>query len=284
MRGTWLAYIVGMVTRALPFLFLIACAGAASSADDDGASSEDQIVTSEMRASADDACTATFVFWQKDAYKDVGGRTNDLWPPHTTTQLEVSCQTAEGEQHIAPFKENYGSKPGQKDKNGNDLLVRVQMDPHVVTVHAPWRDMKNLVASYEDCGCDPQGFLGLDTIDADGKQLFEELAPILTCPDGSDAILAALKDRRYDDAKRMAAACRLKDGVTQSQLAETASQVDAEVKKTLAEHHVCNNNAELQADLFVRFRDHDDAHACDPHDRALCYGPKLFYSPAREVR
>ena len=60
--------------------------------------------------------------------------------------------------------------------------------------------------------------------------------------------------------------------------------VEAEVKRTLAEHHVCNNNALLQADLFARFRDRGDAAACDPHDRGRCYGPELFFDPTREVR
>lgn len=286
--GTAVAHIVRMLRSGLALLaaasavFAVACTSAAE--DDASAPSEDEVVAGGIRARSTDACSATFVFLQKDAYKSTAGRSSDLWPPHTTTVLEVSCQTARGEQRMAPFKENYGTKPGAKDASGNDILVKVDMAPSVVTVNAPWGEMKKLVASYQSCGCDEREFLGLDTIDAEGKGLLEKLAPILECPDGSDALLLALKEKRFEDAKRMAAQCKIKDGVTPAQLSQAIAEVDAEVKKTFSEHHVCNNNALLQMDLFARFRDRKDAAACDPHDRALCYGPKLFFNPKKEVR
>jgi hypothetical protein len=270
-----------LFAAALAAVAVVACASPSPS-EDDGAGSEDEVVAGGIRAKSSDPCTATFVFLQKDAYK-ASGRTNELWPPHTTTVLEVSCQTSRGEQHIAPFKENYGTKPGTKDANGNDLLTRLDMDPQVVTTKAPWGKMKALVASYEACGCDPSGFLGLDTIDAQTQGIVEKLMPILTCPDPAETILKAVKEKRFDDAKAMASRCRIKDGVSPEQLAKAAADVEAEVKALYSEHHVCNNNAELQFDLFRRFRDAGDAKACDPHDRALCYGPKLFFSPKREI-
>lgn len=260
----------------------VACTTAVD--DDASAPSEEEVVAGGIRARSTDACTATFTFLQKDAYKSTAGRSSDLWPPHTTTVLDVSCQTSRGEQHMAPFKENYGTKPGAKDAQGNDILVKVDMDPSIVTVKAPWGEMKKLVASYQSCGCDEKEFLGLDTIDAEGKGLLEKLAPILDCPDSNEALLLALKEKRFEDAKRMATACKIKDGVTPAQLSQAIAEVDAEVKRTFSEHHVCNNNALLQMDLFARFRDHEDATACDPHDRALCYGPKLFFNPKKEVR
>lgn len=285
--GTSVAHIVRMVRSGLALLaaasavFAVACT---SAVEDDSAPSEEEVVTGGIRARSTDACTATFVFLQKDAYKSTAGRSSDLWPPHTTTVLDVTCQTSRGEQHMAPFKENYGTKPGAKDAEGNEILVKIDMDPSIVTVNAPWGEMKRLVASYQACGCDETQFLGLDTIDAAGKGLLEKLAPILECPAGNDALLLALKEKRFEDAKRMASECRIKDGVTPAQLEQAVAEVDAEVKKTFAEHHVCNNNALLQMDLFARFRDHKDAAACDPHDRALCYGPKLFFNPKKEVR
>lgn len=271
-----------LAAAAVSAVAIAACASPTSS-EDDGAGTEDEVVAGGIRAKASDPCTATFVFLQKDAYKP-SGRSNEMWPPHTTTVLEVSCQTSRGEQHMAPYKENYGTKPGTKDANGNDMLSRVDMDPSVVTVNAPWGKMKSLVASYESCGCDPSGFLGLDTIDASTQGIVEKLMPILTCPDPVEKILGAIKEKRFDDAKAMASRCRIKDGVSPEQLAKTAADVEAAVKSVYAEHHVCNNNAELQFDLFRRFRDGGDAKACDPHDKALCYGPKLFFNPKREYR
>src|SRR5262245_29962560 len=38
-----------------------------------------------------ETCTATFRWLQKDAYKNTGGRSTALWPPHTTTVLDVQC-------------------------------------------------------------------------------------------------------------------------------------------------------------------------------------------------
>lgn len=260
----------------------VACAGAA----DDHASkaAEADVVDGALRAQATDRCSARFVFLQKDAYKSIAGRSSELWPPHTTTVLEVTCQTARGEQRVSPFKENHGTKPGEKDAEGNEFLVPVDVDPSVVSVSAPWSEMKKLVSSYQSCGCDESQFLGLDTIDGAGKGLLEKLAPILECPDGSDALLLALKERRFEDAKRITMQCRLKEGVTTEQLEQAVADVDAQVRQTFAEHHVCNNDALLQMDLFARFRDHGDATACNAHNRALCYGPKLFFEPKKEAR
>lgn len=265
-------------------LAVSACATPTEVDDDGAAQSEDEVVVGGIRARATDPCTATFVFLQKDAYKETGGRSSALWPPHTTTVLEVSCQTARGEQRIAPYKENYGTAPGKKDAQGNDMLERVDMDPEIVTTEAPWSKMKKLVASYQSCGCDPAGFLGLDTIDTAGQAILEKLLPILSCADPEEAILLALKDKRFDEAKAMAARCTLRQGATAEDVARAAATVEAEVKTTFAENHVCNNNALLQMDLFARFRDGGDATACNPHDAALCYGPKLLFDPAREVR
>lgn len=285
--GTCVAHIVRMLRPALSVAAVALLVSACTAAAEDGsggAASEDEVVAGAIAARGSDPCTARLVFLQKDAYKSTAGRSSELWPPHTTTVLDVTCSTSRGEQHIAPFKENYGTKPGAKDEAGNEILVEIDMPSEVVTVAAPWREMKALVASYEGCGCDEREFLGLDTIDAEAAGLLEKLSPILDCPDSNEALLLALKERRFDDAKRMAAQCTIKSGVSPAELAETAAEVDAEVKRAFAEHHVCNNNAMLQADLFARFRDRHDATACDAHDRALCYGPKLFFNPKKEVR
>lgn len=262
-------------------LFVAACT--TTSEDDRAEAGDEEIRSSGITARANDPCVATLVFLQKDAYVSTG-RSNDLWPPHTTTVLEVACQTAKGEQRIAPFKENYGTKPGTKDSKGNLVLVQAETDPDVVTTRAPWREMRKLVESYESCGCDPKGFLGLDTIDVEGKGLLESIAPILDCPGSNDALLGALKEKRFAEAKTLVARCRVREDISPAELARAATDIEREVKELYADHHLCNNNALLQSDLFARFRDERDAAACNPHDAKLCYGPKLFFNPAKEAR
>lgn len=280
--GTGVAHTVRMIRRVLPVLLVTGLAVACGTAEDVDDASQDAVVAGGMNAKATDPCTATLVFLQKDAYKPTG-RSNELWPPHTTTVLEVSCQTAKGEQHIAPYKENYGTKPGAKDAQGNDMLSEAKMDPEVVTVKAPWSQMSKLVESYQGCGCDPKGFLGLDTIDVEGKGLVESFAPLLSCPDSEDALLGALKQKKFGEAKAMLERCKIKDDLSPESATRALGDIESQVKKLYSDHHLCNNNAELQADLFVRFRDHKDAKACDPHNRDLCYGPKLFFNPAKEI-
>jgi hypothetical protein len=280
--GTRVAHIPSMIRRVLTTLLTASVVVACGASAEDVGDGNDAITASGITAKASDPCVATLEFLQKDAYV-TRGRTSDLWPPHTTTVLDVTCQTAKGEQHIAPFKENYGTKPGTKDKDGNDMLALAKMDPQVVTTHAPWGEMKKLVASYQDCGCDPKGFLGLDTIDVEGQGLLESITPILSCPDSNEDLLVALKEKRWDDAKAMVSRCHVKDDVSPAELAKTAADVEKQVKELYSEHHLCNNNAVMQADLFTRFRDHEDATACDPHDKKFCYGPKVFFNPAKEI-
>lgn len=260
----------------VPFLLIAAaCSTEATEAGDPNGGSEDEIVAGAIRARASDPCTATFVFLQKDAYKETAGRSSALWPAHTTTVLEVSCQTSRGEQHIAPFQENYGTKPGAKDANGDEILVKVEMDPKVVTTKAPWREMKNLVAAYESCGCDETKFLSMDKLTEQGKALAADIVRVLSCPGGEDALRSAIEESRFAEALQIVATCQVREGMS--------LDVQAQVEKTFADQHVCNNNALLQADLFARFRDHKDASACSAQSK-LCSGPKIFFDPKREIR
>jgi hypothetical protein len=266
-----------MLRRALVVLPVLLLAACASTTDDESAAppTEDEIVIGGMRARASDPCTATFVYLQKDAYKETAGRSSALWPAHTTTVLEVSCETSRGEQRIAPFKENYGTKPGTKDANGDEILVRIEMDARTVTATAPWREMKALVASYESCGCDPEKFLSMDKLTEEGKRLAADIVRVLSCPGGEDALRTAIEQSRFADAMAIVPTCQVREGLS--------LDVQAQIAKTFGDQHVCNNNALLQADLFARFRDRKDASACSAAS-ALCSGPKIFFDPKNEVR
>jgi hypothetical protein len=265
---------------------LVACS--ADSASDDLDDSEGKVIaggTHEMQASPSDRCQAELIFLQKDAYKSTPGHANDFWPAHTTTVLQVTCQTKNGPQTITPFEENHGTKPGTKDPvSGKDMLDKMPVDSKLVTAEATWRDMQKLVASYGDCECQPDTFFSLDKVDAEAAGVVQNLMPILTCPDAPEVLLGALKEKRFDDVKAMLTKCRIKEGTTPAELAKAAAGVDAEVKKAFAGKHVCNNDAQLQADLFTHFRETKEAKVCDPLDKTYCQSPTLFYRPAKETK
>jgi len=260
---------------------LLACAGAS----DDPASDESNVTSgagSSIQASPDDPCKARLIFLQKDAYKE-GGRTNQFWPPHTTTILEVSCTTKDGVQTARPFEENHGTKPGTKDATGKEVLEEVQLDPKLVTAEAPWRDMQKLLASYQSCECEPDGFLSLDKVGQEVAGMVEKLLEILDCPEGDEVLLDAIRKNDKETLKRIVPQCRLKEDTSVFKIGVASVKVAKDVKETFEAHHVCNNDAALQVDLWKRFKASRDARACDPKAKAFCSGPKLYFNPNKEL-
>lgn len=79
----------------------------------------------------DTSCKMVFSLWQKDAYSDVGGRSEGAIPVHTSSFLQVICH----KDLVAQVnKGNYGSQIGQVDQNGKNLLDLVYMDSMKVTL------------------------------------------------------------------------------------------------------------------------------------------------------
>jgi hypothetical protein len=267
------------------FGLMVACASTAS--NEESATSGADVTSGEqptMNAAADDSCTATLHFLQKDAYKNGAGRSSDLWPPHTTTILSVTCQTANGPQTIAPFDNNHGTLPDAKDANGTTILVDVAMDPNVVTTTAPWSEMQKLVTTYESCECQPDTFLSLDAVTPNALPIVNEVASLFDCQQPVTDLLAAAKAKNVDQVKDILAGCTLKPDVSLEDFEKTAADVETAVKSTLSGKHVCNNDALLQADLFTHFRDTKEVTACNPHDANRCQFPSLFFRPAVEVK
>ena len=110
-------------------------------------------------------CTAVFRWLQKDAYKETAGRSSAQWPPHTTTTLRVEC-TSQGQ--TAPevvadvFMENYGTKPGATDANGDVILVEVAQND---AIEGSRSDLLQLVAEFQKCSCSSATqFLSMDAL------------------------------------------------------------------------------------------------------------------------
>lgn len=237
-------------------------------------------------AAAVETCTATFQWLQKDAYKDTAGRTTSLWPPHTTTTLAITCQVGEDgpvEQVGSAFHANHGTEPSAVDANGDVFLVEIRADE----IKGSREDLLDLLAKYEACECDAATkFLSLDSlqdaaVDALLKNVVAYFQTHLSCTSagGVDALIQALQAGDFDQVLTDLPTCSWDSG---SDLAsgfdEALSTFLATTQEVLAGYHVCNNDAELQANLFLSTAGGKKAVACDAN-QDLCKGPKWFYDP-----
>ena len=230
-------------------------------------------------AIADD-CTATLAWLQKDAYKSEAGRSTSFWPPHTTMTLTVSCG---GETVREAVAVNHGTAPDALDAAGTVILERVWSD----NLTGSRAELLGLADAFEGCECG-NTFLSLDALDASlVNDLVAELAMYLsanlTCPDtigGTPALVDALLSQNLDFVLANGASCSWASGASWEEGLNEALGVLAESSRaTLADYHVCNNDAMLQADLFERFRA-GDVSGCDGGS-SLCAGPSWLYDPAR---
>jgi len=245
----------------------------------------DPTVASDEDAIKGTNCEATFVWLQKDAYKDTAGRSSKAWPPHTTTVLETFCTTkAAGKQSVgSAFQANYGTEPGAKDKNGDVILVEMKRE----TVKGSKDAMQRLLQAYKGCGCDEKQFLSMDKLKGDvGEKLLGDVVKTieenagLTCSNtgGKEALVAALKAQDFEKAISIVPQCSFEGGDLGATLDKALGEVAKSTSGTLAQYHVCNNNAALQAELFERFKTKSTIDACTAQS-SLCKGPKWFYNP-----
>lgn len=224
------------------------------------------------------SCDAAFTWLQKDAYKDTAGRSSELWPPHTTTTLEVSCA---GQLVKSSFRENHGTKPSDKDATGAVFLVPVG----TLQATATWAELEPLVQAYDGCECGTQ-FLSMDALgDAAVQKLVAEIKSYvlahLTCTGPVDAtgLVQKLETGDIAGVLQVLPNCSWAVGFDWSLGFDDAlGKIIATAQETLADYHVCNNDAELQATLFDSFAKTGTVSACDGQS-ALCHGPKWFYAP-----
>lgn len=269
------------VARVALASLLVAVLGTACAAevpnDDTSVDSEDEIRGTN--------CEATFVWLQKDAYKETAGRSSPAWPPHTTTTLDAYCTTrSAGRQKLGgAFQANYGTEPGAVDKNGKVFLVEVKRE----TVKGSKTSMLRLLDAYKTCGCDPDKFLSMDKLKGDvGDQLLADVVKTiedntkLTCTasGGKTSLVEALKVGDFEKAIAIVPTCTFDGGDLGSTLDQALAEVAKGTQKTLADYHVCNNNAALQSALLDGFKTKGDVQACSAKS-PLCSGPKWLYNP-----
>ena len=221
-------------------------------------------------------CSARFAVLQKDAYRDTPGRTA-LWPPHTTTTLDVSCPSgASTEVH-----DNHGTKPQDKDAAGQLLLDEVKG----VDLTGTKEELTALSLRYRACSCATR-FLSLDALSDEAVvAVLAELQAYakvhLRCP-SKTAGADAMKQLSQGDVAAMTktlTACTWNDSHTwQTAFDAATTKFASSANKALADYHVCNNDARLQVELIQAFAAGDKAAECDVSSE-ICAGPLWFYSP-----
>jgi hypothetical protein len=253
-----------------------------SSVERSSGSSDDGSGSSGAQAATDETCTATFHWLQKDAYKNTGGRTSSAWPPHTTTQVDVVCNDADGNEtfRTSTFQSNHGTEPGAVDANGRVYLDEVKTD----STTAPRATLQQFVASYKQCECDPETtFLSLDSAKGDTeKAILGEVenyvtAHLICTGDVATSDVVTMIDTG-DYAGALAAATNSCSWEAGYGFADGFKQATTAVVSSLSEYHVCNNDAQLQAGLWTTLTSSGQVAACD-NTSTICHGPSFFYNP-----
>jgi hypothetical protein len=249
--------------------------GASAASGDDGASG------SNAAANTDESCTATFHWLQKDAYKNTGGRTDQAWPPHTTTQVDVVCNDADGNEtfRTSTYRENHGTAPGALDPNGRVYLDEVKN----ATTTAPRATLEAFVANYKQCECEPvTTFLSLDSVKGDTEkailgQVESYITAHLQCTGDTSTsdLVGMINAGDYTNALAALPSCTWDDGYGWP---DAFSQATQSVVSSLSDYHVCNNDAKLQASIWDTLVATGEATACD-NTGDVCHGPSFFYNP-----
>ncbi len=204
---------------------------------------------------------------------------SELWPPHTTTTLDIDCN---GVVIKSAFRENHGTKPGEKDANGDVFLVEVGS----TQVTGPRADLEALATAYEGCECGT-AFLSMDALgDATIQSLVAKLSDYvtahLTCTGAVDAagLVQLLQQGDIAGVLSVLPNCTWDSGSDWSGGFDSALQeIITAAQETLADYHVCNNDARLEAGLIEAYGQSGQVGACDGQD-AICHGPLWFYNPA----
>ena len=280
---------IQVAARLRPALLLVLFASLANCGDDTADGSGGASSTTETSADTTSggdggngdgggaaACEATFRVLQKDAYKDTAGRSTELWPPHTTTVLEVVC---DGEAIDDAFQANHGTEPDAVDEAGDVILVETA----TFSTEGSRTDLLALMDTYRTCDCDDETeFLSLDSLQGDLAQSLLDtvggyLQTNLSCPgDTLGDLLTALQDGDFETALAVFPTCSWVGGTSfEDGLSEAFAALLDETGAALADYHVCNNDAAVQKGLFDGFVA-DGSLACPGGE--VCRGPLWFYS------
>jgi hypothetical protein len=148
-------------------------------------------------------------------------------------------------------------------------------------------ELSALADAFEACSCEAETtFLSLDSLSETAAsdlvgELTQYLSANLVCSDGvtTEEVIGYLTNGQIEEAIIGLTYCSWASGATfEDGLDEALEAVIAATADTLADYHVCNNDAVLQAELVTTFVDTGKVTACNPAV-AACRGPLWFYNP-----
>ncbi len=244
------------------------------------AACSDDVETADPNNVTETSCEATFSILQKDAYKETAGRSSELWPPHTTNTLTVTCNGKVVKEAVAA---NHGTLPGAKDANGDVILQEMK----TVELDGSKTELLALTAAFEDCSCEAETtFLSMDSLSETAAadlvgELTQYLSENLVCSDGvtTNEVIGYLASGQIEETIIGLTYCSWASGATfEDGLDEALEAIIAATQDTLADYHVCNNDAVLQAELITSFEETGKVTDCDAAV-AACRGPLWFYNP-----
>ncbi len=197
--------------------------------------------------------TGTLTVLQKDAYRNTGGRSSELWPPHTTTVFEWKFGRE--------VQTNHGTAPGEVDASGKPFLVETM----VYTFSGTRSQMEALQAAYKKAIYDDDthqfisltnGKTVLEKSFLDGlKDYLADGANGLVCT-GSvtrEKLLAFLKAEDFHGFAVAMESCSWGKDEWETAFETILNDVVSELGYDLLDFHVCNDDASLQVGLIKHY-------------------------------
>jgi len=242
-----------------------------------GCTSSSQEGASEVVDPGDEICVATMSFWQKDAYRTSAGRSNPLWPPHTSTQFDVLCG---GVRVAGGMNDNHGTLPDELDADGSVILQRVAS----LAAEGKRSELEAVAESYRSCECGTTP-VSLDSLDDEGvEELLSAVGDYVednmgcSGPGGVMALTARLEQGEIESMLGELANCTWASGANWATAFDSALSSTIASTETTDDFHVCNNDALLQGQLLQQFAASGNVGPCDGLNE-LCTGPLWYYEP-----
>ncbi|GEM_PF-2858196 len=221
----------------------------------------------------DQDCTVRFALLQKDAYSDLDGRNQPLWPPHTTTAVEFICLGANWDYETLS---NHGTDYTELASNGDFWLEVVDTSDELPVSRTT---LDALRAAFLDCNCEAAGdYVSLSAITDPGVQdLLDALADFtnthLSCVDGTMGkdVAAWLEDGDIESVLGKIQQCNL-GGLDWGDGFRAAVEAIGGAPEVL---HTANNDAILQAEWYAAWEATGVVGTCDG-SAAVCRDTTWF--------
>ncbi|MCB9228558.1 MAG: hypothetical protein H6618_03015 [Deltaproteobacteria bacterium] len=214
-------------------------------------------------------CRLAFHFYQKDSFQEYPKRVAMFWPPHTTTELDIRCQSSQG--YSETFAQNNHGTGPDKIVKGIQVLQKIK----TLSFSADESSARKLMDAYRSCQC-PGSYFSMELLSNESKEIFsalgEKTKEQISCTEKAD-IAGQIRSGKFDPD--LLSRCSFDKEQSWKQAFGEALH---HVSFPLDSYHVCNNDAKLQEKLIREFIASGDIRGCAEKD-PVCAGPLLYYQP-----